>query len=289
MISIIIHILPQEIDKLEQTLIALKKCSIHTKKNYLVEVVLNSNLTNFSKSKLPLSFFNHKLTTLEKLTQSWAKTNFWVSSQGEFMGCTDPRRACIQYNTEATIWLDVDIIFSNTILGHLELSIDAADNDYYVITPETTRLWDDTWDVITNETSLNEDANLKNYFNRDPYITSGLKGGVNLKPINTFKWAGGWFTCISSKLVEKVKIPEEMGPYYLDDTFLMTCYGALKQLGLLTPTQYIMVNEVIIENNLFNSNPYKDLLSTKDKREDYKKIANDNFLPCVDHVINNFI
>jgi len=289
MVSIIIHILPQEIDQLEQTLIALKKCSAHTNKDYLVEVVMNTNLTDFDDSILNLQFFHRKFLQLEKLTESWAKTNFWVSEYGECLGCTDPRRECGQYDTEATIWLDVDIVFSDTILGHLELAIDSMEHEDYVITPETTRLWDNTWDVITNKEALNEEANHDNYFGRDPYTSTGVKGEVHLKPINTFKWGGGWFTCISSKLLEKVNIPKEMGPYYQDDTFLMVCYNELKKLGVLNPVQYVMVNEVIIENNLFRFNPYKDVLSTIDKREEFKKIANDNFWPCVESTKNKFL
>jgi hypothetical protein len=289
LVSIIIHILPQEIDQLEQTLIALKKCSVKTNKEYLVEVALNCNLTNWKKSILPQYFFVNKLCELENLTKSWAKTNFHTNVDNEILGCTDPRRNCTQYDTEATIWLDVDIVFSDTILGHLELAIDSMEKDYYVITPETTRLWDNTWDVITNEKALKEDANHENYFNRDPYTSTGLKGEVHLKPINTFKWAGGWFTCISSKLVEKVKIPKEMGPYYQDDTFLMVCYNELTRLGLLDVSQYVMVNEVIIENNLFRFNPYDGYLNTIDKREEFKKIANDNFKPCVEKTIKEFI
>ena len=288
MVSIIIHILPQEIDQLEQTLISLKKCSVYTNKEYLVEVVLNNNLTRWEKSTFPQHFFINKLSKLEKLTKSWAKTNFWVSENGESMGCTDPRRKCTQYDTEATIWLDVDIIFSDTILGHLESAINSIEKDYYVITPETTRLWDNTWDVITNQEALEEEANHKNYFNRDPYTTTGLKGEVSLKPINQFKWAGGWFTCISSKLVEKVKIPDEMGPYYQDDTFLMVCFAHLTRLGLLDVSQYVITNEVIIENNLYRSNPYREYLHSIDKREEYKKIANDNFEPCVESTIKKF-
>ena len=44
MINILIHILPQEIDQLEQTLIQLKKRSKYVAtEEFLVEVVLNNN------------------------------------------------------------------------------------------------------------------------------------------------------------------------------------------------------------------------------------------------------
>ena len=46
MINILIHILPQEIDQLEQTLIQLKKSSKYvTDEEFLVEVVLNKTGT----------------------------------------------------------------------------------------------------------------------------------------------------------------------------------------------------------------------------------------------------
>ena len=80
-----------------------------------------------------------------------------------------------------------------------------------------------------------------------------------------------------------------MGPYYQDDTFLMVCCNELTKLGLLDVSQYVMVNEVIIENNLFRFNPYNEYLHTIDKREEYKEIANTNFLPCVEKTVRKFI
>lgn len=288
MVSIIIHILPQEIDQLEQTLIGLKKCSVHTNKDYLVEVVMNTNLTRWEKCTFPKKFFTNKLSELDKLTKSWAKTKFWVSENEEIMGVVDPRRNCTQHNSEAILWLDVDIVFSDTILGHLEAAIDNMDNDYYVITPETTRLWDNTWDVITNEDAFNEEANHDNYFNRDPYTSAGLQGEVHLKPINTFKWGGGWFTCLSGKLLNKLPIPKSLGSYGLEDTFVMFCCIELKKLGLLNPIQYIMVNEVIIENNLYRYNPYNDYLHTINKKDEFRQIAHSNFKSCIEDTIKSF-
>ena len=49
-----------------------------------------------------------------------------------------------------------------------------------------------------------------------------------------------------------------------------------------------MVNEVIIENNLYRFNPYNEYLHNLDKREEYKKIANDNFESCVKNTIKKF-
>jgi hypothetical protein len=290
MIGIIIHILPQEIDQLEQTLTQLKKSSKYTgDTKFLVEVVLNNNLTDWKNSKINKDFFINKLKQLELFTQSWAKTDFWASNNNESLGCTDPRRACItKYKADAFIFLDVDIIFSDTLLYHMVESFNLLkDNEpYLILTPEITRLWDTTWDVITNENAFSEEANHENYFNRDPYLTTGLVGEVKVKKIDTFKFGGGWFTFLSAEILNKVPIPNELGPYYLDDTFIMACCINNRNLNF-TPSQYVIENEVIIENNKFRYNSYKDYVTNINRKEEFIKIAQDNFNSSVVNFVNN--
>jgi hypothetical protein len=290
MIGIIIHILPQEIDQLEQTLTQLKKSSKYTgDTKFLVEVVLNNNLTDWKNSKINKDFFINKLKQLELFTQSWAKTDFWASNNNESLGCTDPRRACItKHKADAFIFLDVDIIFSDTLLYHMVESFNLLkDNEpYLILTPEITRLWDTTWDVITNENAFSEEANHENYFNRDPYLTTGLVGEVKVKKIDTFKFGGGWFTFLSAEILNKVPIPNELGPYYLDDTFIMACCINNRNLNF-TPSQYVIENEVIIENNKFRYNSYKDYVTNINRKEEFIKIAQDNFNSSVVNFVNN--
>jgi hypothetical protein len=289
MINILIHILPQEIDQLEQTLIQLKKSSKYvTNENFLVEVVLNNNLTDWSKSKIDSNFFINKLNEMEKLTKSWAKTNFWVSEKNEVLGCTDSHRLAEKtYNEGAFLWLDVDIIFSETLLYNLISSYNLIKNTekYFIITPETTRIWDYTWDVITNNDALNEEASHEKYFNRDPYLTTGMMGEVSLRKIDTFKFASGWATLLSRDLIKKILIPNEMGSYYMDDTFIMTCceHGKNKNFNV---SQYVLTNEIIIENNKFRYNYYKDYIHSINKKEEFIKIAQDNFVSSVNNFLN---
>jgi len=284
MINILIHILPQEIDQLEQTLVQLKKNSKYINgQEFLVEVILNNNLTDWNNSILDKNYFVDKLFKLEKLTKSWAKTNFWVSNNNEILGCTDQRRkAAREHDCDAFIFLDVDIIFSDTLLYYFVESFNSIKDTHpnCIITPETTRIWDNTWDVITNKESLKEEASHSNYFNRDPYLTTGLMGEVNLKQIGTFKFAGGWATFISKQLAQRVDLPEALGPYYMDDTFIMQCCISGKQKGFIAD-QFVLVNEVIIENNLFRFNHYENYIKSINRKDEFIKISQDNFIPSV--------
>lgn len=293
MIDILIHVMPGEIDQLEHTLINLKKSSRYIKNSlteFTVEVCLNLNLVNWDTSKLDKKFFLLKLKYYEQLTSSWATTRFWASESNEVLGCTDlHRRSGELYSPDAYIWLDVDIIFSESLLYHITEAYKqiSTKEKYFVITPSTTRIWDESWDCLVNPSFMSEPATHANYFGRDPYVNSGLlNDNVNITKIDQFKFASGWFNLLSNDLVKKIKIPVEMGPYYMDDTYIMYCcmYGIQKNFFA---SQYLINNEVIIENNKFRYNPYKEYITHIDKKEEYMQRAKSNFEVSVRQFLNN--
>jgi hypothetical protein len=275
MIHIITHILPQEIDQLEQLLIHLKKSSKYIKyDDYLVEVVLNTKLTKWDESKIDENFFINKFNFLEKLTNSWCKTKFEISD-GSIIGCNDIRRRALRTSTaDYIMYLDADNIFSETLLYYMKeySNVLNIQNEYNIIVPQTTRMWDITWDIITNENYFNEDANHENYFNRDPYLINRGEE-IKLVKINDFKFAG-WGTCIPTKLREIVDIPDSLGSYGLDDTFIMNALKLLKNKYNIN--QYVL-NDIIIENNKFRYNPYKDYLVNIDRKEEFLSQSHQNY------------
>jgi hypothetical protein len=278
MIHIIIHVLPQEIDQLEQLLIHLKKSSVYINyDDYLVEVVLNTKLTDWSKSKLNEHFFINKFNYLETLTNSWCKTKFEISD-GTILGCNDIRRRALR-TSEANyiMYLDADNIFSETLLFSIKeyCNILNQNKSYNIITPQTTRMWDTTWDIITSNDHFDEEASHENYFNRDPYLIFNPKENTSLELINGFKFAG-WGTTIPTKLREIIDIPDSLGSYGIDDTFIMTACNILKQKGH-NINQWVINGEVIIENNKFRFNSYQDYLVNIDRKKEFLEQAHLNF------------
>lgn len=278
MIHIITHILPQEIDNLEQMLIHLKKSSKWISyEDFMVEVVLNTKLTDWSTSKLNEQFFIDKFNFLETLTSSWCSTKFEISD-GTILGCNDIRRRALRTSqADYIMYLDTDNIFSESLLYHIKSYTDylLTQDGYNILVPEITRLWDNSWDVITNEHHLQSEASHEKYFNRDPYTIDFNPGDVLINPIDTFKFAG-WGTCIPTKLRDLIDIPDSLGSYGLDDTFVMMACLKLKFKGH-NIQQYTLQNEIIIENNKFRFNPYQNYLTTIDRREEFKNQANNNF------------
>lgn len=278
MIQILIHVLPQEIDQLEYQLLQLKQNAnnLSPEDKIIVNVVLNLNLVNWNTSTIPKSYFIDKLNNLEKLTKTWAETKFEVNEDGTIQGCVSHRRkATKNTQSDAILLLDTDIVFSSTLLFHFIHSVNILKdtNPYYIITPQTTPMWDNSWDVIVTEKYKNDGIH---FLNRDPYKYAQCLENVSIKPVNRFKFGGGWATLISTPLFKYIGVPESLGHYGLEDTYIMVCAQIMKQRGI-NVNQFVLENEIIVEDHLFRFNPYKNYLSIMDKREEFKRIAHENF------------
>ena len=83
------------------------------------------------------------------------------------------------------------------------------------------------------------------------------------------KFAGGWFTCISKKLLDKITVPDSLGHYGLEDTFIM--WGSEK---LRIGQQFKIKNLVVCENYRYRNNKHlSEFILSIDRREEFKQIA----------------
>ena len=287
-IVVSIFCLPYEIDELENTLNQLKRASYYLsgKNEWVVDVTLSlsDNLINWNKSSIPKSYFEDKLLKLSAQTD-WCAKNFQTST--EINGCVSQRRFSLNKNTDADyfIWLDTDIVFEERTLSYIENTMEAIKNvtPYSVITPEIVKVWDTTWDCLVNENFLDKPLDYQK--TNDPYKDSGIKGDVTVESVRNnfqnqprFKFAGGWMTCLSGKLLRKIGVPESFGHYGYEDTFIMWASEKLIQTQELDIQQFKLKNLVVCENYKYRSNyQYLNNLSAYDKREEYRKIAESNF------------
>lgn len=283
-IVISIFCLPYEIDELENTLNQLKRASYYLsgKNEWVVDVTvsLSDNLINWNKSSIPKSYFEDKLLKLSAQTD-WCAKNFQTST--EINGCVSQRRFSLNKNTDADyfIWLDTDIVFEERTLSYLENTMEAIKDvtPYSIITPEIVKVWDTTWDCLVNKEFLDKPLDYQK--TNDPYKDSGIKGDVTVESVRNnfqnqprFKFAGGWMTCLSGDLVRRIGIPESLGHYGYEDTFIMWGSEKLVKTQQLDIQQFKLKNLVVCENYKYRSNyHYLNNLSAYDRREEYKKIS----------------
>ena len=285
--QIIIHLLPQEIDWFEWQIKQLKQGSYYIEEDskIIIDVTLNLNLVEWNKSQIPKQFFIDKFLQIEKLCD-WCETQFIIDEENKCLGCNDKRRESIKTSkSDNIIYLDCDLIFPKELL---KVSIDSSkliNNEYYVISPQIIKLWDNSWDDLVNQNYINQPPS-QNYRKTDPYsIISTTPNSLSLIPINQFKFGGGWFNLFSTKLLQKITIPPELGSYGMDDTFIMVGCKILKNKGNQIQ-QYVLENMVVSENIKYRWDPYKNYLSLIDKVKEFRDNSNINFQTEIEKLIN---
>tara|TARA_R110002153_G_scaffold82944_1_gene208912 strand:+ start:31 stop:582 length:552 start_codon:yes stop_codon:yes gene_type:complete len=127
-------------------------------------------------------------------------------------------------------------------------SIKNIKEKYFMITPQISKLWDSTWDEITDQNYLNIDYNKWNQV--DVFdIRHNLKNqdqDISLYPIRNNKWAG-WFDLYSKAFYEDlVPIHQDWKGYGPWDWYSMMLSQYAKQNGV-DFQQYLLKGQTIFE------------------------------------------
>jgi hypothetical protein len=289
-----IFVLPHEIDNLHVTLYNLRRNAALLQGQefgFDITLCLSDTLTDWELS-LPKEYFAHKFRDITDKLCGWAtKESIKTVYDDSILGCVSQRRSSIQFadKYDYTLWLDTDLFFNDYLLSYIGISVDMLKSrgiENYVITPQITRQWDSTWDVIVNDNLLSRPFN--DNLTADVFDLGLTQwGDVGLTPINTFKAAGGWSTVISNKLLQLTGIPDSFGHYGLEDTYVLTCAGILRQMNHPSnPVQFVINNLVVGENHSGQTYDYlKQHICPRDKKDEFRQIATNNF----NEEVNKFI
>lgn len=276
--------MPQELEDLALTLHMLKRNSafIDPSVQYKVDVTmcLSDELTDWENSKLPKQYIKDRTIELVEKFLDWCTWDLQWDNPN-ILGCVSQRRFSLQRNPDADffIWLDCDFIFKDTTLYYITSAYQMIKEngiDNFIVTPQFVKQWDNTWDVVVNENYLNYPLN---YHESSNVYKDGLPQiqEVNVKEIETIKFAGGWFTLLPKLLLEKIGIPDSLGHYGLEDTFVSECSKIMKSKGD-NVSQFVLENLVIGESYINRPNQtIKNYIASKNKKQEFTKIATDNF------------
>ena len=276
--------MPHELDDLERVLVDLNKASKYIKgENYsfYISLSVSEYLIDWSNSKVDKQFFIDRFNSLKPLT-NWAGSSV-MQIREEVMGAFQCKRYAHNEITDAThfIWLDTDICFDDRILHYMESGIDMVEDskiEKYFITPEIVKYWDTTWDCLVNENFMNHPLDYCKTNN--PFVDSGEIGDVKLEIVTNnvvgqpkTKFGAGWFTLLSKSLLDRIPLPESMGAYGPDDTFLMWGIEKLNKKGE-NIYQFKLKNYIVCENYIYKDRKHYDsLISRIDRKEEFKKTA----------------
>lgn len=275
---IVQYIQPWEIDDLERQINKMIGSSylIESSHEVIWDVSMNIDMVDWQNSHIKKEFFLDKFNYLKYLTSLYFKQQFSVDA--DIKGAADKKRSCADKKQDYSIWLDSDLFFPETALAYVIKSTENLDpSEYLIITPEIIKYWDSSWDCITHEKFLSQPFNHRDFFDLYSLDSLLLENSLSVSqlPQGVLKFGSGWLTTLSDRLIKATRIPEELGSYGADDTYIMLCGNKLGTKQLII--KGLVVSE-IGNKYLENKNYYKPQLSilTKDKskisEEDFRKL-----------------
>jgi len=193
--------MPYEIDYALLSYAQHKKSRYHIPDDVEIEIDTVMNCSNYlidwDKTRLPKEFFTQKFNDLEILLKDY-KVNSKIYEGDECYGLLDMQRDSY---CDADYYINItpDMYFSEHLLALMIESTKVIKNKYYVVTPEIHKMWDHTWDEITNQRYM--DVPYAEWNSTDVYdIRHHMKtddAEVRLEPTQRSKWA--WWLDLYNK------------------------------------------------------------------------------------------
>ena len=283
--QIVTHIMPFEIDEYENIINNLVENSKYLEKKDWVSIYATLNLSpqliDWEDSELDKQFFINKFDQIKEKC-NWAnEVIFNIIEDDSILGTTSQKREAIKGNYDQFIFLDCDIAFHPTTLKYILETSYQVEGKYF-ITPQTVKLWDNTWDILVHNDFINKEYKYEKI--HDPKLTYNQNiNDINIKISSNFKFGCGWFTLYSKDILDFIGIPEWLGHYGPEDTFLMYSSEIAKQKYNIT--QYILEGIYISENYLNRDSFYKDKIKLYNKKSIFRQQAEIQF----QNELNNFI
>lgn len=301
-IKIKYHLMPWEIDYALLSFEKLKKSSyfLSSEDTIHIDTILNlsSYIVNWNESKLPKEFFIEKYKTISKLLE-WSEHTPIIYDDNKLYGHLDYEKEWIDPKIDYYISICPDMWFHDHLLFYLIETAKKIEEDYFIITPQIYKMWDNTWDVLTNKKYLSisdQDWDKGDVFDLANFVsTHGLEVKVNTSP--AYKWAG-WFDLYSKKFIEElVPVPKHWKGYGPWDFYSMICSSIANNNGVPVK-EYILENQLIFEHSTGTfkdsnfSTYYKDLLYLNDipnQRKEIEKTFNQDIVDWENNFKNNII
>jgi hypothetical protein len=243
--------MPWEIDFALISFLQLKKSKYHIDPTVDIKItaVLNMSdyLINWDNTKLPKELFKQKFKDLGALLKDYEYDPVIIEGPEQY-GILEMQKNSYEPDVDYYINITQDMYFSETLLSSLIEAAKLVKNKYFVITPEIYKMWDYTWDEITNEKYLNipyDQWDKADIFDiRHDLKTSDQE--MYLHPTQRSKWAW-WLDLYNKAFYEDfAPVQDDMKGYGAWDwyTLLLTEHAKSKGVDF---QQYVLKGQTIYE------------------------------------------
>lgn len=250
-LKVMLHFMPWELDhgllvadKLKRSLYYIGQSD-----KVYIDMVLNlsGSIIDWEKSILKPDFFIAKFNILVELLKNKAPVRSKIYTDNTIYGHLDFQRDAVESHIDAYTYICPDVSFHEHLLFYFFESAKTIKDEYYLITPQIFKCWDNTWDPLVNQKYLHvpntqcididiHDIEYEHLINSSEPPT--------IKKLNYFKFAG-WMDFYNKNFYEKlVPILEEWHGYGPWDLYTLNVCQYAKNNGV-NISEYLLENQLI--------------------------------------------
>lgn len=250
--KIVIHLMPWELDHALILADRLKQNYYHLDKNDNIFIDLTLNLSSYvidwNSSVLPKEFFIEKYKTFEKMLSNVFSCNSFIYYGDELYGHLNAQRKCVEKHIDFYMGICPDMDISNQLLFYLIESAKRVKNEYFIITPQIFKCWDNTWDLLVNDIFVKynyiQNSEIDIHQIKHEIFQELSSTPVEILPLENFKYAG-WCDIYNKNFYEKlVPVLPEWNGYGPWDFYGMNICNIAKSNNV-DVKQFILKNEII--------------------------------------------
>ena len=254
LIRIVTYVMPWEMDEFDRmiTTFARSRFYLNEDNKVIFDCVLNISDKTFDwkKSKLDKQFFIDKFNIIKEKCDWAHEVNFNIEEGDKLLGCNDLRRSILRNSDDdcGILWVDPDIQFPNHLLKVMFDAYNQLKDEYLIITPQMIKMWDSSWDCITNDYFKENDyESYKTYdFYQLDILNESYRDKISVHPCDFIKFAGGMFTLYTSNLLKYIDIPDSFLSYGFDDTYMLNCCQVMKKKNVIGFMKLILILKRVI-------------------------------------------
>jgi hypothetical protein len=271
---ICVHVMPREIELFEKFMEQYKRALLYLDETDDVTIKaslnLNPELTDWENSELTPEYFTDKFI---KLFEGVKNINEIITDVS-LMGTTQQKRESIKLNYDQFIFVDADIAFPEQLLKY-QLEASYTLEDKYILIPNITKLWDNTWDILVHDDFQNQPYGYYQSHNPLDTINQDIND-VELLSIPTIKFGCGMHTLYSKAFWDFVGIPESFGGYGPEDTFGMFASLLAIKKGYKI-NEYLLKGVYITEDYINRIPSFENKIKVFDRKQEFRDKAESNF------------
>jgi len=250
-IKIVYPFMPWEIDYALFSFSQLKKSLYYLPQDieFIIEteLILSDYIIDWNKSKLSKEFFIERYDSISTLLKGY-KHNKKIYNGDKFYGHLDTQKSAIDTQIDYYITLYPDVLFDEKLLAYYCEAIKSIKNKYFIVTTQITKMWDSSWDIITNP--LYQDIPYNTWQQKDCFDIlhnqTNSDQEIKLTPLPISKFAG-WIDLVNKETYENlIPIWDEWEGYGGWDYYGMIVTDNFKRLGG-DFQQYLIEGQTIVE------------------------------------------